>query len=225
MSVSDFFSAISSWIILVPLVIGLCLYKRLDRDSRWIFYLVVLATVPQILTPFIPHTRFLGLVYNIYTPAEFALTYCFLGLKLQRKAFRMLSLIPVVCFAVISVWLVLLYGLENRFLNEWVCVANVSYLCWAFLFILESLLNEVKLLNPALPLFWYISGLVLYTPCTIFVFSLCYYIANSQHPFISRLWIVQSVFNTALYVLFAIGLYKNRYQAIENEAAEDGRKQ
>jgi hypothetical protein len=209
MSAPDLLTQISSWIILLPFLIGLPLYRKLDRDSRWVFGLVSLALIPQILTPFWNHTAFLGLVYNIYTPVEFILTFGFLGLKLQRRSFRVLSWIPVGGFLLISVWLIYRFGVQDRFLNEWVCAANISYLCWVFLLILESLLNEVKLLNGELPLFWYITGLLLYTPCTIFVFSLCYYINTSQHPLIRRLWMVQSVFNTTLYVCYAIGLYRN----------------
>jgi hypothetical protein len=217
MSISELLLQVSSWCVLLPLFIGGSLYTRLDRDSRWIFYLVALATVPQLLTPFDLHTHALWLTYNIYTPLEFTLTWFFIGNKLQRRLFRALAGLLVAGFAGLSVYLVLRFGWAERFLNEWVVAADIAYLCWVFLFILESLLNEVRLLNTNLPLFWYISGLLLYAPCTIFVFSLCYYIRDSKNPFIHRLWNIQAAFNIALYVLYAVGLYKNRQWKTEGE--------
>jgi len=210
MQLSSITYQLSIWSVLVPLVTGLLLYKKLDPPSRIIFYLVLLAASPQIITEFMPSNPVRNVFYNVYTPAEFLLTYFFIGNKLQNRVLRNISFSLILLFIVLSVVLIGKYGLSGRFLNEWVCAANISYLCWIFLFILESLLQEKSLLNTDLPLFWYISGLLLYTPCTIFVFALSYFISQSKNPFIHNLWIIHEIFNTALYVSFAIGLYKNK---------------
>jgi hypothetical protein len=211
MAFSAFTYQMSIWSIIIPLMAGVFFYKKLDRDSKIIFYLVVLAASPQIITAFIlSSSPVRNIFYNVYTPVEFVLTYLFVGKKIQNISFRNICRFVVVLFIILSVALVYRYGLSHRFLNEWVCAANISYLCWIFLFILESLLQERRLLNTSLPLFWYISALLIYTPCTIFVFALSFYITGSKNPFISNLWIIHEIFNTLLYILFAIGLYKNR---------------
>jgi hypothetical protein len=191
----------------VPLIIGLYYYKNLEMESRIILFLVILASLPQLLTDFMTNARLLNFIYNIYTPIEFLLTYFLIGNKMRGRIFRNISILVVIVFIALSVAICVRVGLNHRFLNEWVCAANTCYFCWVLLFILESLLNEKKLLNVNLPLFWYISGLLFYTPCTMFVFALSYYITRSQNHFINKLWIIHGIFNTALYLLFAAGLY------------------
>lgn len=200
----------SIWSIIIPLLTGSLLYKKLDKESRIIFYIVVAAAVPQIITAFIQPSLVRNFLYNVYTPVEFVLTYILICNKLRGLLFRNICMSIIILFVVLSSTLIFTYGLSQRFLNEWVCAANISYLCWIFLFLLEGLLQERSLLNTGLPLFWYISALLIYTPCTIFVFALSFYITRSQNPFISNLWSIHGIFNTALYILFAIGLYQNR---------------
>jgi hypothetical protein len=223
MNFSSLVMQLSIWSILLPLLAGISSYKRLDPESRILFYLVILATLPQLLTSFMAHSKELNFIYNIYTPAEFLLTYLFIGNRMQVRIFRNISLTIVGLFLFLSVFIIIRYGLNHRFLNEWVCAANTCYLGWVLLYILESLQTEKKLLNTNLPMFWYISALLLYTPCTIFVFALSYYITKSQNPFINKLWNIQSVFNTLLYVFFAIGLLKAKLNFRETREFESSR--
>ena len=208
-NISSFILEVSIWCILLPLITGSLLYKKLDADSRLIFFLVAFATLPQILTAFFQHSSGLIFIYNIYTPVEFIFIYLFIGNKFQGAIFKKISVLLIFLFISYSCFLCMYYGLSERFLNEWVCSANMCYLIWIFLFILESLILEKKLVNTHNPAFWFITGLIIYTPCTIFVFALCYYIETSGNYLIKNLWIIHGIFNTILYVLFAIGLYQN----------------
>ena len=61
----------SIWIILLPAITGLILFKRLDKDSKIIFVVVLLACIPQVLKFFMDGTELLNIVYNVYTPLEF----------------------------------------------------------------------------------------------------------------------------------------------------------
>lgn len=186
---------------------GCLIYKKLDKESRIIFYLVILASVPQTLTDIIGNSL-LHFIYNVYTAIEFFLIYIFIGNKMQRRIFRNISTVIAVAFILLSLFIFIFYGWNHGFLNEWVCAANICYLSWILLFILESLENEKKLLNVHDPLFWHLSALLIYTPCTMFVFALSSYINKSQNPFINKLWIIHGVFNTLLYLFFAIGFFK-----------------
>jgi hypothetical protein len=200
---------LSIWSILLPLAAGFLFFRRLDEPSRIIFYVVILASVPQILTAAMPDSKNLNIVYNIYTPLEFIFIYFLVGNKYTRPAFINTSRALVIAFFLLTVIIVVRFGLYDKFRNELVCAADTVYLIWIFMFILQGLLTDQKLMNHRLPMFWFISGLLIYAPCTIFVFALMYYIDTSTVPFIKNLWSIHGVFNTLMYCLFAIGLFKN----------------
>ena len=140
---------------------------------------------------------------------EFVLIFLFVGNKLQTSITRRIGYSLVALFFLLAIWLISRYGMYHKFLNELVCAANIAYLTWILMFILEGLLNEERLMNTRLPVFWFIAGLLLYAACTVLLFSLTYYIKHSTNPFIHNLWQVQGVLNVALYILFAIGFIKN----------------
>ena len=118
------------------------------------------------------------------------------------KVFKNITISIALAFLVLSVLILYLYGINHRFLNEWVCAANTCYLCWVLLYIIDILKQDKRLMKTNDPLFWYLSGFLLYTPCTMFVFALSFYINKSQNPFINKLWIIHGVFNTLLYLCF-----------------------
>lgn len=201
---------LSIWIIIVPLVAGLILFNFLDEPSRLILYLVILAAIPQLLTAIMIHTSNLNVFYNLYTPLEFLFFYFLLGSKFKQPgAFRTISHILIILFLAVLALLIWMYGLKYKFLNELVCMANIVYLIWIFMFILQGLLNDQKLMNTSLPIFWFIAALVLYTPCTIYVFAMSYYIKRSTNPFIHSLWSIHGIFNIMMYLFFSIGFYMN----------------
>jgi hypothetical protein len=206
---SDIILQLSIWSVVLPLVAGFLFFKQLDEPSRIVFYVVVLATLPQLLTASLHHSKNLNIVYNIYTPLEFIFIYFLLGNKYTKPIFRYISLCLVAVFFILLTVMIAWFGLYWKFLNELVCAANTIYLIWIFMFILQSLLTDQKLMNHRLPMFWFISGLLIYTPCTIFVFALAYYIENSKNPVIHNLWSIHGVFNVTMYCLFAIGFYKS----------------
>ena len=50
MTLSEIILQLSIWSVLAPLVAGLFFFRYLDEPSRIIFYVVVVATIPQLLT-------------------------------------------------------------------------------------------------------------------------------------------------------------------------------
>lgn len=213
-SISYYTLQLSIWSIIIPLIVGSIYFKKLNKQSKLIYYLVVLATFPQVLTAFIAKTPILNSIYNIYTPMEFALTYFFIGNKFKAFFFQKASQLIVVLFIFLSLIFFVYDGIEKKVTNELICAANIFYLCWIFLYILESIINDEELLNVELPLFWYIIALFLYAPCTALVTAFDYYIGKSTNVLINNLWIIHDIFNSLLYIFFAIGLYKERFKNI-----------
>src|SRR5215831_8689501 len=123
MSSSSIILQLSIWSIVLPLVAGLFFYKSLDEPSRIIFYLMILAAIPQLLTIPMDDTKALNVVYNLYTPIEFLFIYLLIGIKIQIRSFRIFGIILIIIFSCFASYLILTYGLYNRFLNELVCGA------------------------------------------------------------------------------------------------------
>lgn len=209
MSLANIILQLSIWSIVLPLVAGFFYFKQLDEPSRIVFMVVVLATIPQLLTIPMDQKKPLNVVYNVYTLLEFFLIYFFIGRDFQNRFSKRLSNILVCSFYVLAAWVIGKHGLYQKFLNELICAANVIYLIWIFLFVLEGLMYERRLMTPRLPIFWFITGLLFYTPCSIFVIALANYINDSTNAFIHNLWSIQGVFNALMYVLFAVGFYKS----------------
>src|ERR1043165_5296498 len=120
----------SIWIIVVPIFIGFINIFNLDKRSKIIFYLVILAGSPQVLTVFFHHTKFLNQIYNVYSLIEFGLIYYFIGSQLQNKISKRIALTIVIFFGMLVVWSITSHGINDRFFNEWVAAANIFYLTW-----------------------------------------------------------------------------------------------
>ena len=110
----------SIWIILLPAITGLILFKRLDKDSKIIFVVVLLACIPQVLKPFMDGTELLTIVYNVYTPVEFIVYWVLFRQKIISPSRKTILDGMAAIFAVVSVYLIYKYEIRARFLNEWV---------------------------------------------------------------------------------------------------------
>ena len=204
---SYFTLQLSIWSVVIPFLAGLLWFKQLSTASKTVFWLVIAAIVPQVLTEFMHQGNFLNTLYNIYTPVEFVIIYRLFYKPAYIPLFKRIRLVSVMLFLVFAIMIVSWYGINHRFLNELVCVANLCYVAWISVFILQGLLNDEETPDHGSPMFWYVSGLILYTPATALVFS--FYYSIGKNDLVKSLWIIHDIFNTAMYVFFAIGMYKN----------------
>jgi hypothetical protein len=193
--------------VLIPFLAGIFWFKHLRTESKTIFWLVLAGIVPQVLTAFMHQEDFLNALYNIYTPVELALVYSFFNNRPYINLFNKIRLVSVVLFVLYAVTIIALYGINHRFLNELVCMTNLCYVAWAGIFILQCALDDAEIPNRSSPLFWYLSGLILYSPATALVFSFYYSIGKNE--VFKSLWVIHDIFNTAMYVFFAVGMYKD----------------
>lgn len=207
----DIFYIISIWIIILPAFAGLINYRRLDRDSRWIFLLVLIATPPQLMSYFInSHDPTLNLAYNIYSVIEFGI----LALVFERKFHGWMNTwlfrrAVSVYFAGTLVFFVI-KGVSGDFINELVCLNNGLYMIWILFLLKEQYDNDTSPIRRNSPFAWYLLGVLIYAPCTIIVFALYHYIRNVSNPLRMNAWIIQSVCNILMYMLFTIGLFISR---------------
>ena len=199
--------AISIWIIIIPLVAGFINYKGLNKDSRLIFFLVLIGVIPQMLTFIInEESPVLNYSYNIYTPVEFFIIRKLFSAKYQNKVNDHILYYSAFAYAAISVIFLFTHDLKNEFINVWACTNNLFYILWILLYLQEQYNSENITISKKNPFSWYLMAFIIYAPCSLLVVSLYHYIRSADNAFVNNLWIIQNLCNILLYVFFTIGL-------------------
>lgn len=214
MNIEVILNEISIWAVVLPLVMGMFFLKSLSYSSKIVLGIVALATIPQLLREFVSNQHIIWTSYNLYTPFEFFLTFLLLKDKFKVQINKYILKVLLTLFVISSCILCYYNRVDSRFLNEWVCIANLIYTTLILLLILEYYgLNENKLANETYFL-WYLVALFFYAPCTLLIFSLWQYLKNNQNSFLGNLWLIHHFFNIMMYVFFTIGFYIDSKKAI-----------
>lgn len=214
--IESILSNISIWSVIIPIVIGIFFYSRLNNESQIIFYIVVFAAIPQILKFYIENHKTLNITYNLYTFIEFFLIYIlFKNLAQNKKYIYDLSLL---IYLIIVVYFILEFGIINSFLHDLVSINNLFYIFWICIVIIEKYgLDGIEyLFDTKNSIFWYITGLLFYSACTLVIFLLWNFIKNHPKSIFTHLWLIHYIFNINMYFSFAIGMYKNKRQNLTN---------
>jgi hypothetical protein len=182
-------------------------FKGLNRDSKWIFLLVVIALVPQVLTAIVAkETTLLNLSYNLYTPMEFAVLYAVFFPKYRAASSRLIMQVSLGIYLALCSYFFIRFGLEAKFLNGLVCTNHIIYMLWILLLLKQEYSKDSMLIVKSNAFTWYLISIIIYAPSTLIVFALYYYIRDESSPVLMSLWIIQSVCNILLYLLFSAGL-------------------
>ncbi len=202
---------LSEWIILLPFLTGVILFSRLKPTSRIIFIIVCAALLPQLATTFLKDIdkQGLNIFYNLYTPIEFVLfLYLF---SVQRKWSKFFYVISAIVVAAM-IYFFYVFGIQEKVLFELICLVNLMYVIFIFHYFLYMFRDDEYLFTLRESFNWYILGLLLYAPCTFFLFADYLNTSANLHSGKSGLWIIHNVFNITLYIAFSIGFIKDRKQ-------------
>ncbi|WP_040495139.1 hypothetical protein [Fulvivirga imtechensis] len=186
---------------------GCFFYPRLSDKSRLILLLVLLACVPQLARAILGRVAVLNIFYNINVGIELVILYFFFNNSYstpRKEQIFKVSGIFCMLFGLISI---LYWGIEDKFLTEWLCLNNLVYTSWILLSVLDIYENDDRLLHTKRSYLFFLLGLFLYTSCTMLIFGLWHYIMATRDSLLKNLWIIHDVFNTIMYLVFFIGFY------------------
>jgi hypothetical protein len=208
---------ISIWIIILPAIAGFINFKGLNRDSRWIFYLVLVAIFPQILTFIINQdTVLLAVSYNVYTPVEFIILFLLFKDKFHMPFNRMVHQCTLYLYILFSV-IIITRSSVTIFLSEWVCLNNIIYIIWILFFLKEQFFSETFVIRKRNSFAWYLFALILYAPLTLITFALYHYMRQDSNSVLRYLSVIQDICNILLYVFFTIGLYMSENKPTQRD--------
>ncbi|MFT3681177.1 MAG: hypothetical protein QM791_12945 [Ferruginibacter sp.] len=203
MTIRTLLEHISIWIILVPLFTGSWLIKKLSRDSFIVLVLVIVATPPQLLTAFFRlDVATLNIFYNVYTPCEFLVLFILFKKKFLSRKNNRAFIVSSFIYVAASLYFIFSYNLTT-FVSLWTAVNNIIYICWVLMYVAEVFFFDEEKISSGFPFTYFMLGIFFYSQCSVLLFVLYYYIGQSY--ILGNTWIIQSISNIIMYLLFAAG--------------------
>lgn len=195
---------ISIWIILVPLFTGSWLIKKLSRDSFLILTLVAIATPPQLVTAFFSlNSGTLNLFYNIYTPCEFLILFILFKPKFLGRRNNIALISSGVLYFAASAFFVISFSLAKAFIAQWPALNNILYIVWVLMYVTEIFFFDADKVSSSNPFTYFLLGIFFYAQCSVLLFALYHYI--TKNIILGNTWIIQSIANITMYLLFTAG--------------------
>ncbi len=202
--------SLSEWIIILPFIVGLLLYYTFKPSSKIIFFVVVIALLPQLASFYNKGSSSeLNILYNIYTPAEFFLLLFFFA---ARQRWNKVLITVTVIVAAFTFYLFFKYGISASVIYELICINNLSYVILIFNYFYIRFKNEDFLFTLSDPYHIYLLALLLYATCTFFVFADYTATSAKLNNGRSALWMIHNTFNIILYLSFTAGFIIEKKQ-------------
>ncbi|MBL7909972.1 MAG: hypothetical protein JNJ41_02810 [Bacteroidia bacterium] len=201
----------SSSLSLVPLVISVINFIKIDLILKPIFWLVVINVTVEILSFVFLQVNFSNkYMLHYFTVAEFGLISLFYSffLKDYFKPLLIYLLIPVFLLAAIIDYKV--YGLSSsyNFSSSVECILLIFYSLFFFYYVLKNLIFENLL---STPVFWVNTAILFYFSGNLILFVFSNYMAMVDPLKLAILWsVIHTFFNVLYNVFLSIGFWKTR---------------
>lgn len=206
----NFLTDASSLSIAIPLIVGLILFKRLNRSQRLLLGLVITSSITEILANLLISLKSSNLpVYNTYTLVNLNLIFCIYLSKFNKGSRHYLTGYLIFCnlFAIVNV---LFFQPITSYNSNLLVLVSITFLLLALNYFYR-LLKEVKYQRlERNPLFWLSSGIVLYYSGTLVLFFLSNQISQADpgsQQLILASWGLNSIFNLILVTSYTITLW------------------
>ena len=209
---SDVLSKISAYSILIPIVVGLLYFRQFDKNARIMFFLILLAGMPQLAYGFFPEPKYNAFnltLRNCYSLADPLVWSILFFRNISNKKLR--KLVAVIPFAQVVLWLYLvsIKKIDHVLFKEMICATSVIQVLWVTVYFYEQYKSYEISRIEIKPLFWFCLGILIYAPTTYFLFVFYDQIHDPNSKNYS-LWNIHSVINALMYCIISVGFWVNK---------------
>jgi hypothetical protein len=197
-------------------------FRRAGITVRLVVVLLALASLVQMASYFLKSGKLSFSIYNIYTLVDVVFWAFIFGINQRIKWIRYFMMCLLFLFGAIACWLFLKKGIADHFFTELVCYDSLLLVFWVLYFFYDRYKNGQITQLEHQPLFWFSIGIIIYAPCTYFLFAFRSEILSVKNQTYSWLWNIHGVLNVLMYLLFAVGIgitFFNKKNLINDDIA------
>jgi hypothetical protein len=204
-TLQDIFFFCSAWIVFVPFILAIVLFKRFTAAYRVLSIHIFIACAVELASYLMSLYRQPNLfLLHIYTLTEFLLLYLFYEIYFNRFYPVWPLRITAAAFLVFSV-------INSLFIQPVTGFNSYARAAEAFIMTVLSLLCFYKLAQEHKPaVTWINTGLLLYFSGSFLLFIVSNYILSYSSKLNYHIWAVHAFLSLLLYLLITIGLWKAR---------------
>jgi hypothetical protein len=200
---------LSSWFVIVPLLVCAKNYRSLNLPVRIIFYHLITAfaverTAHILMNLFVNNMPLL----HFYTVTEFLFISTFLKLQLHSKSVRKTITVIQTLFVIFSIFNSIFIQQIREF-NSYSRSLEAMILIVLILYLFASEIRNPTPKNSVNTGFnWINSGLIIYFTSNLFLFALNNYYDPTNKKIYEIFWTVHAALCISMYSLISIGIWK-----------------
>lgn len=200
---------ISSGSILLPLIIALSRYKRLDLTQKLLTFLVIVCVATELTANIMWFSRMRNLhIYQIFSVLNFnfilTIFWLNLGVKWKKPLIRFQILFTV--FAILNtVYLQDFFSFNSNVTTS----SSLIFIALSIIYF-SKLLKEVKYSKlEKNPMFWIVSGVIMYYSGTLILFLLgtVFEATEVAREVALAAWGLNSIFNMMINTFYSLALW------------------
>jgi hypothetical protein len=214
MTLSDLPNLLSTFTVLIPLIIGYLYFFKIDSPARSLVIFISWSFVIDLKRWYIPSDYFMHL-YFLYAFTEVTFFIWFINSLFPTKKGRPLLLIASL-FS-LAMWILCFVILQSGPGQNWYdslfdSSTSAMLAIIAAYFLLQMTKDQEKLESQ--PRFWFLLGIFLYFFCSNFIFSFV------SSDIVRRIWIIPITMNITTYLIFSVGLLQSIKRAKSSLATQ-----
>lgn len=195
----DYFSSAS---VLLPLIISIIYYKRLNKELKVLSVFFFFVAVVEIITTVMSVCRINNLwVMNIFTLIEGGVLILLIGKWYESKKMFLVAVTYLSIY--VAYWCYTTFLIDGIFVfntKEMSIKAIILIFLSGYLLIKISMADEIQLLSNYL--FWICSGILIYFLVSLVVFSSADFILDDKYRAMRYTWTIHSIINIIANLLY-----------------------
>lgn len=207
---------IALFAVIIPLTIGLTVFRKKPPYIRWLVVHLIFATIIQLTAYWLwkngKNNLFLLHIYTVEELIMLSIFYSLLLNKLlQKHVFIAVALVFVV-LAVLNALYLQPLKTHNTYMRS---LESLIIIIWAVVYFYRRLGEDIdKLPVNQSGLLAINSGFLIYFTTSLLLFSLSNLVDSQSKQIRVSLWAIHALVSIIMYLLIAIGLWKHRKTAI-----------